>query len=253
MAETLLAARNLRRSFGGLCAVSDVSLELQRGVLHAVLGPNGAGKSTLINLLAGLLAPSSGTIHLRGADVTRLPPERRSHLGLGRSFQKTNIFPAFSVFENCRLAAQSRAPRAFRIFSDALADRPTVERAAHALERTGLAARAQSVAAELSHGEQRQLEIAMVLATAPEVLLLDEPLAGMGAEESRAVVALIRTLVPDHAVLLVEHDMDAVFAVADIITVMVDGRVLESGAPADIRRSPAVMEAYLGADPPPRG
>ena len=246
MAETLLAARGLRRAFGGLTAVADVSLDLGRGVLHAVLGPNGAGKSTLINLLAGLLRPSAGTIHLGGVDVTRLAPERRSRLGLGRSFQKTNIFFEFTAFENCRLAAQSRAPRAFRIFSDALRHTATSDRARQALERTGLGARGEDVAATLSHGEQRQLEIAMVLATEPQVLLLDEPLAGMGAEESAQMVALIRTLVPDHAILLVEHDMDAVFAVADTITVMVNGRVLETGAPERIRQSPAVMAAYLG-------
>ena len=246
MAEPLLSGVGLYRRFGGLDAVDGVAIELHRGVLHAVLGPNGAGKSTLINLLSGVLAPSAGTIRFQGQDIARLRPDRRSRLGIGRSFQKTNVFPEFTAFENCRLAAQSRAPHAWRVFSDALRYRPVVARAVRALEQAGLAGRGDLLASALSHGEQRQLEIAMVLATDPEVLLLDEPLAGMGAEESLAMVALIRTLKPGHAVLLVEHDLDAVFAVADIITVMVNGRVLETGSPETIRRSPAVAEAYLG-------
>jgi branched-chain amino acid transport system ATP-binding protein len=167
-------------------------------------------------------------------------------MGIGRSFQKTNVFPQFTAFENCRLAAQSRAPHAWRIFSDALAYDEVVARARRALEDGGLAGRGEQVTAALSHGEQRQLEIAMVLATEPDVLLLDEPLAGMGAEESAAMVALLRKLKPAHAILLVEHDMDAIFAVADVITVMVDGRVLETGAPDAVRASRAVAEAYLG-------
>jgi len=246
VADVLLEARGLRRDFGGLTAVRDVDIDLRSGVLHAVLGPNGAGKSTLINLLSGALRPSAGTIHMKGRDVARLAPDRRSRLGIGRSFQQTNVFPDFSAFENCRLAAQSRAPHPWRIFSDALADGATSARARRALEQAELGGRGERLASELSHGEQRQLEIAMVLATEPEVLLLDEPLAGMGAEESRAMLALLRKLKAGHAVLLVEHDMDAIFAVADVITVMVDGRVLETGAPATIRSSPAVMEAYLG-------
>jgi branched-chain amino acid transport system ATP-binding protein len=246
VAEPLLSAAGLCRHFGGLAAVDDVAIDLHQGVLHAVLGPNGAGKSTLINLLSGVLAPSAGTIRFRGEDISRLRPDRRSRLGIGRSFQKTNVFPEFTAFENCRLAAQSRAPRAWRVFSDALRYQPVVARANRALEQAGLAGRGDLLASALSHGEQRQLEIAMVLATDPEVLLLDEPLAGMGAEESLAMVALIRTLKPGHAVLLVEHDLDAVFAVADVITVMVNGRVLEAGLPETIRRSPAVAEAYLG-------
>jgi branched-chain amino acid transport system ATP-binding protein len=193
-----------------------------------------------------VLAPSAGTIRFKGQDIARLRPDRRSRLGIGRSFQKTNVFPEFTAFENCRLAAQSRAPHAWRILSDALRYQAVVARASRALEQVGLAERSELAASALSHGEQRQLEIAMVLATDPEVLLLDEPLAGMGAEESLAMVALILTLKPGHAVLLVEHDLDAVFAVADVITVMVNGRVLETGSPETIRRSPAVAEAYLG-------
>jgi branched-chain amino acid transport system ATP-binding protein len=244
----ILETAGLCRRFGGLAAVSDVSLELHRGRLHAILGPNGAGKSTLINLLSGDLMATAGRIRYRGADVTPLSADRRSRMGIGRSYQKTNVFPEFTAFENCRLAAQSRLPRPFRVWSDANACRSHCEAAERALETAGLADRARQLAAELSHGEQRQLEIAMVLATSPEVLLLDEPLAGMGADEARRMVALMKRLAPDHAVLLVEHDMDAVFALADVMTVMVNGAVLESGTPAQIRASPAVREAYLGGD-----
>jgi branched-chain amino acid transport system ATP-binding protein len=252
MSAPILATAGLSRRFGGLMAVNGVSLELRRGRLHAILGPNGAGKSTLINLLSGDLAASAGTIHYRGVDVTAFAADRRSRMGIGRSFQKTNVFLQFTAFENCRLAAQSRLPLPFRVWSDANACRPHRDAAERALETAGLADRAGQVAAELSHGEQRQLEIAMVLATDPEVLLLDEPLAGMGADEARRMVALMKRLAPAHAVMLVEHDMDAVFAVADVMTVMVSGRVLESGTPAQIRASPAVREAYLGCEHVPQ-
>jgi branched-chain amino acid transport system ATP-binding protein len=203
MAEAILATRALTRLFGGLAAVSGVALALERGKLHAVLGPNGAGKTTLINLLSGDLAASSGTITYKGADITRRSADRRSRLGIGRSYQKTNIFPAFTAFENCRLAAQSRTPRALHLFSDADAFVPVTAAARHALDAAGLAGRGDRVASALSHGEQRQLEIAMVLATQPDVLLLDEPLAGMGAEEAALMVELLRKLAPRHAILLV--------------------------------------------------
>ena len=248
MSDAILATHGLSRRFGGLLAVSDVAIVLEKGRLHAVLGPNGAGKTTLINLLSGELDASGGSIRYKGLDITRFTPDRRSRIGIGRSFQKTNIFPAFTAFENCRLAAQSRIPRALHIASDAIAFAPVREAAQRALDAAGLAARGDVVAAALSHGEQRQLEIAMVLATAPEVLLLDEPLAGMGADEAAQMVELLKKITPDHALLLVEHDMDAVFAVADVITVMVNGQVLESGAPAQIRASPAVRKAYLGEE-----
>ncbi len=246
----LLRTVGLSRSFGGLMATSDVAIALERGRLHAVLGPNGAGKSTLINLLSGDLRPSSGSIVYKGHDITHASANRRSRLGIGRSYQKTNIFPQFTAFENCRLAAQSRAPRPFAVLVDALSHGPTRAAAEKALADAGLSGRGGDPAFALSHGEQRQLEIAMVLATAPEVLLLDEPLAGMGAEEARRMVELLRKLRDDHAILLVEHDMDAVFAVADWITVMVNGQVLESGPPKQIRASPAVRDAYLGGDEP---
>ena len=248
MSDAILTTHGLSRSFGGLMAASSVSIELHRGKLHALLGPNGAGKSTLINLLSGELRASAGEIRYKGDDITGLSPDRRSRIGIGRSYQKTNIFPAFTAFENCRLAAQSREPRTLRVFEDALRFEGVCTAARRALEAVGLDNRSDSIASALSHGEQRQLEIAMVLATAPDVLLLDEPLAGMGAEEAMRMVELLRGLAPRHAILLVEHDMDAVFAVANVITVMVNGQVLESGEPAQIRASPMVRAAYLGED-----
>jgi branched-chain amino acid transport system ATP-binding protein len=244
--EELLVARDLTRYFGGLAANQGVSLSLARGEVHALLGPNGAGKSTCINLLSGDLPVSAGRILLRGQDITGLPAHRRSQLGIGRSYQRTNIFAKFTAFENCRLAAQARDPQAWRVFSDAQRNDLVRGYALEALEEAGLAERAETVAGTLSHGEQRQLEIAMVRANGAEVLLLDEPLAGMGAEESARMVALLKRLRRDHAILLVEHDMDAVFEVADRITVMVEGRVLESGLPDQIRASAAVRQAYLG-------
>ena len=246
MTEPVLATEGLSRRFGGLMAAANVSIEVHRGRLHALVGPNGAGKTTLINLLSGELAATAGSIRYRGADITRLAPDRRSRIGIGRSYQKTNVFPAFSAFENCRIAAQSRAPRVLHVLADALRYAPVCEAARRALEAADLAGRDDRPASALSHGEQRQLEIAMVLATDPQVLLLDEPLAGMGAEEAARMVELLRKLAPGHAILLVEHDMDAVFALADTITVMVNGQVLESGPPAQIRASEAVRQAYLG-------
>ena len=250
--EPVLRTEALSKRFGGLTAASDVTIDIRMGMLHAVLGPNGAGKTTLINLLSGDLPASSGAIRYRGADITRFSADRRSRIGIGRSYQKTNIFAAFSAFENCRLAAQSRAPRALHVFADALSNEPVRAAALRALDAVALSARGDQIASALSHGEQRQLEIAMVLATEPQVLLLDEPLAGMGAEEATRMVALLKRLAPAHAILLVEHDMDAVFALADVITVMVEGKILESGPPDQIRASTAVLQAYLGAEVTPR-
>jgi branched-chain amino acid transport system ATP-binding protein len=244
--EPVLKIEGLAKHFGGLAAVSDVSLDLAMGEVHAVIGPNGAGKSTLINLLSGDLVPSDGRVRYEGRDIAGLSADRIARLGIGRSYQKTNIFLDFTVFENCRLAAQARIGRLGGFFRPARRYAEVNEHARRALALAGLDGRADTLAAALSHGEQRQLEIAMTLATSPRVLLLDEPLAGMGAEEAERMVALIRTLAADHAVLLVEHDMDAVFSVAARLTVMVNGRVLESGAPAEVRRSKAVQEAYLG-------
>jgi len=246
MAEATLAAHELTRRFGGLTAVDGVSLELRDGEIHALIGPNGAGKSTLINLLSGELAPSSGSISFAGAPVPHARPERMARLGIGRTFQRSNVFMELSAEENCRLAAQARFPRAWAIHERALDCGASTRAAASALRSVGLDARADVSAGALAHGERRALEIAMCLATDPRVLLLDEPLAGMGVEESQRVLDLLRTLRPQHAILLVEHDMDAVFAVADVITAMADGAVLASGSPEIVRANAAVREAYLG-------
>ena len=246
MSDTVLSTQALTRHFGGLAAVNAVSLEVKMGELHAVIGPNGAGKSTLINMLSGDLPPTSGRVSIDGRDVTGFAAHQISRMGVGRSYQKTNVFLSFTAFENCRLAAQSRQKSSMRFFRPAATLAEVNRTAEEALAVAGLEARAESPASALSHGEQRQLEIAMTLATRPKLLLLDEPLAGMGADESSSMVALLKRLVQTHAILLVEHDMDAVFALADRLTVMVDGQVLASGRPAEIRANAEVQEAYLG-------
>ena len=246
----LLSAKNLTKRFGGLAAVNDVSVDLWRNHIHAVIGPNGAGKSTLTNLLSGDLPPTSGSVMLGQRDVTGWSPEKISAQGLGRSYQKTNIFLPFSVWENVRLAAQSRQPKAAHWLSRATDFIAVNARAERALELSGLQNRKSSSAGTLSHGEQRQLEIAMTLATEPQVLLLDEPLAGMGAQEAERMVALLQSIKKNHAILLVEHDMDAVFTLADQLTVMVNGQVIASGTPTEIRADAAVQAAYLGDENP---
>ena len=252
MHDILLSARHLTKRFGGLAAVNDVSLDLSRDEIHAVIGPNGAGKSTLTHLLSGDLPSTSGQIQLGTQDVTGWSADRISHHGLGRSFQKTNIFSPLSVWENIRLAAQSRStpapgnPLGWWLRADAHAG--VNQRAERALNLARLSARRNTVAGLMSHGEQRQLEIAMCLATEPEVLLLDEPLAGMGVAEAERMVELLLALKQDHAMLLVEHDMDAVFTLADRLTVMVNGQVIASGTPAEIRADANVQAAYLGEE-----
>jgi branched-chain amino acid transport system ATP-binding protein len=252
MHDILLSARHLTKRFGGLAAVNDVSLDLSRDEIHAVIGPNGAGKSTLTHLLSGDLPSTSGQIQLGAQDVTGWSADRISHHGLGRSFQKTNIFSPLSVWENIRLAAQSRStprpgnPLGWWVRADAHAG--VNQRAERALNLARLASRRDTVAGLMSHGEQRQLEIAMCLATEPEVLLLDEPLAGMGVAEAERMVELLLALKQDHAILLVEHDMDAVFTLADRLTVMVNGQVIASGTPAEIRADANVQAAYLGEE-----
>ncbi|MGZ5186682.1 MAG: ABC transporter ATP-binding protein [Caldimonas sp.] len=247
MAEAaLLRAVGLGRRFGGLAAVDAVSIDLHVGEIHAVIGTNGAGKSTLVNMLSGELAPSVGSVLFDDLDVTRWPQPRRARAGLGRSYQRTTIFGEFSVLENCRLAAQAQAPRPWPFWERAAHDAPSLAAAARALAAAGLSDVAGRTAGTLSHGAKRQLEIAMCLATSPRALLLDEPLAGMGAEETGRMLALLATLKPGHAILLVEHDMDAVFRVADRITVMVDGRVIASDTPERIRDDAGVRDAYLG-------
>ena len=246
MIEPILQVRRLAKTFGGLAAVAEVSLDVNVGELHAVIGPNGAGKTTLINMLSGDLSPSAGSIRFGGDEVAHLSPERRSRLGIGRSYQKVNIFAAFSALENCRLAAQSRDPRPLNWLREASSNDVIVDTARSALADVGLANRAETIAFTLSHGEQRQIEIAMSLATQPKLLLLDEPLAGLGIEESSRMVELIRRIAQTHAILLVEHDMDAIFQLARVLTVMVDGRVLASGKPDEVRADEQVQRAYLG-------
>jgi branched-chain amino acid transport system ATP-binding protein len=241
-----LRAERISRHFGGVKAVEDVSLTLHPGQLHAVIGTNGAGKSTLVNVLSGEIDVSDGRVELLGEDVTRWAQPRRARAGLGRSYQRNTIFGAFSVRENCRLTAQSRLPRVFDWWTPASRCATSMRAAEQAIEKAGLADVIDRPAGALSHGQKRQLEIAMCLATHPKVLMLDEPLAGMGAEETERMLALLHELKEGHALLLIEHDMDAVFKVADIITVMVNGRMLASGEPAAIRANPEVQVAYLG-------
>jgi branched-chain amino acid transport system ATP-binding protein len=248
MSDALLSAKKLTKNFGGLAAVNDVSLDLHQGRIHAVIGPNGAGKSTLTNLLSGDLPPSSGTITLGVVDITGKKPEKISSIGLGRSYQKTNIFQPFTVWENVRIAAQSREAHPASWLKLATAFASINERAERALELAGLTHRRNAIAGTISHGEQRQLEIAMTLATGPRVLLLDEPLAGMGTAEAERMVQLLLKLKPDHAMMLVEHDMDAVFALADQLTVMVNGQVIASGTPTQVRADANVQSAYLGEE-----
>jgi branched-chain amino acid transport system ATP-binding protein len=242
--EVLLRGRDLSRRWGGLIAVDNVSLELRRDSVHALIGTNGAGKSTLIDILSGETRPSAGTVELLGADVTRWAQPRRARRGLGRSYQRNTIFPGLTVLENCRLAAQALAQRPW--WGPARSCAASGRAARSAAARTGLATLLDRDAGLLSHGQKRQLEIAMCLATAPEVLLLDEPLAGMGAEEAERMLGLLAELKSGHAILLVEHDMDAVFRIADCVTVMVDGAVIASGTPQAVRASPAVRAASLG-------
>ena len=242
----LLRGRELTRRWGGVVAVDRVSIALERGQVHAVIGTNGAGKSTLINLLSGEFPPTSGQVELLGQDVSAWPQPRRARAGLGRSYQRNTIFPSFTVLENCRLAAQACRQRAWAWWRDANACTDTLAAAHDAAARAGLADLLEHPAGLLSHGQKRQLEIAMCLATAPQVLLLDEPLAGMGAEETERMLALLAGLKAHHAILLVEHDMDAVFRIADRITVMVNGAVIASGAPGEVRGNADVRAAYLG-------
>ncbi|MBF0287588.1 MAG: ABC transporter ATP-binding protein [SAR324 cluster bacterium] len=246
MNDTILHADNLTKHFGVLPAVQNVSLLLKRGVLHAIIGPNGAGKTTLINLLSGELHPDQGAIRYRNKEITQLLPDQISRLGIGRSYQKINIIPSFTCFENCQLAAQSRLITFMGLFCSGKQVKELHERTEKALEMVHLSHRNKTAAATMSYGEQRQLELAMILATEPELLLLDEPLAGMGNQESNQIIELLQKLAKQHTLLLVEHDMDAVFAIAQQLTVMVNGKILETGTSNQIRNSDAVQKAYLG-------
>jgi branched-chain amino acid transport system ATP-binding protein len=246
VADPLLRVENLVRRFGGIVATDNVSLDVSRGELHAIIGPNGAGKTTLISQLTGQLLPHAGTISLAGQDITHVPAYRRSALGLARSFQITSLLLDFTALDNVALAAQAHDGHSFRFWGDARKESRLRESAMAALDRVGLGSRADTLVSRLSHGEQRELELAVALATKPQVLLLDEPMAGLGITESARMVRLLQELRREVTIVLVEHDMDAVFALADRITVLVYGRVIASGAPAAIRANEEVRRAYLG-------
>jgi branched-chain amino acid transport system ATP-binding protein len=244
----MLELRAVSKRYGGVVATDDVTLDVVRGEVHALIGPNGAGKTTLIGQISGVLATEIGRILFNGADITRLPAHARVAAGLARSYQITSIFRRFSVLDNLALAVQARSGTSFRFWRPVAAERALFDEARSIAVDIGLGGREDAPAATLAHGEQRALEVGLALATRPQLVLLDEPMAGMGPQESRAMLALIQHLRRRVTVLLVEHDMDAVFRLADRITVMVNGRVVASGMPASIRNDPAVREAYLGEE-----
>ncbi len=248
MTEAILETRALRKTFGALVATDNVELQVREGETHAIIGPNGAGKTTLIGQLAGNLRPDAGSIRFAGADVTRLSAPRRARLGFARSFQITSIYRDFTALDNVALAVQAHAGHSFRFWKPARAERRLRDPARRVLEEVGLAARADVPAANLAHGEQRQLEVAMALATEPRLLLLDEPVAGMGMEESQRMVQFLSALKGKRTMILVEHDMDAVFTLADRISVLVYGRIIASGVPEEVRANPEVRRAYLGEE-----
>ena len=248
MADAVLLIENLRKKFGGLVVTDGVTLEIRPGELHAVIGPNGAGKTTLIHQISGTLTPDDGRILLNGTDIMPLPPDERAKLGLARSFQITSVLPRFSALENVALAVQARAGSSYRFFRPAINEAALNDAAMAALAEVSLDHRADIIAAHLSHGEKRALELAIALALEPKLLLLDEPMAGTGPEESERIVTVLQKLKGRFAMLLVEHDMNAVFALADRISVLVYGRVLASGTPHEVRNDRAVTEAYLGEE-----
>jgi branched-chain amino acid transport system ATP-binding protein len=248
VAEAVLRIESLSKNFGGLRVTDDVTLDVMPGELHAVIGPNGAGKTTLINQISGLLAPDAGRIIFVGEDVTGLAVDRRAQRGLARSFQITSILPRFSVLENVALAVQARSGTSFRFFGSAADEKELNAPALAALTHVGLAERADALAGELSHGEKRALELAVALAMEPKLLLLDEPMAGTGHDEAERLVAVLRALKGRFPMVLVEHDVTAVFALADRISVMIYGRILASGRPAQVRADPQVVAAYLGEE-----
>jgi branched-chain amino acid transport system ATP-binding protein len=244
----MLEVRQLVKSFGALRATDGIDFDVREGETHAIIGPNGAGKTTFIGQLAGAIRPDSGRIVFGGEDVTALHTAQRARRGLARSFQITSIYPEFTALHNVALAVQATSGHSFRFWSSALTDAKLLDPAQRILDEVGLGPRSGVLAANLSHGEQRQLEVAMALATRPRLLLLDEPMAGMGAEESQRMIGFLGTLKARHTMILVEHDMDAVFKLADRISVLVYGRLIATGAPAEIRANPEVRTAYLGED-----
>jgi len=248
MAEALLRAQGLCKSFGALRASDSIDFELLEGETHAVIGPNGAGKTTFIGQLSGDLRPDAGTIRFAGEEVTSLRAPARARMGFARSFQITSIYREFTALDNVALAVQAHAGHSFRFWRPAREESALREPARRILEEVGLGARADVLAANLAHGEQRQLEVAMALATGPRLLLLDEPVAGMGSDESQRMVAFLAALKGRQSIILVEHDMDAVFSLADRISVLVYGRIIATGTPQEIRANANVRRAYLGED-----
>jgi branched-chain amino acid transport system ATP-binding protein len=248
VAEPVLRIEGLTKNFGGLRVTDDLTLDVRPGELHAVIGPNGAGKTTLINQISGLLSPDSGRIVFGGEDVTRMPVHARATRGLARSFQITSILPRFSVLENVALAVQARSGTSFSFFGRASAEEALNAPAREALAQVGLENRADVLAGELSHGEKRALELAIALAMEPKLLLLDEPMAGTGRDETERLVQALRGLKGRFPMVLVEHDMEAVFALADRISVLIYGRILASGTPDEVRNDPQVVTAYLGEE-----
>ena len=246
MAEALLSAQGLTKHFGGIVATDGIDLDVEIGEVHAVIGPNGAGKTTLLGQLSGQLGSDAGTIRFDGRDITGLPEPARARGGIARSFQITSIFRNFTVHDNVALAIQAHDGHSFRFWRPARLDPALREPARAVLEQVGLGDRAETSAGTLAHGEQRQLEIAMAIATRPKLLLLDEPMAGMGGGDSERMTAFLASLKGDYTMLLIEHDMDAVFALADRITVLVYGNIIASGAPEEIRANEQVRQAYLG-------
>jgi branched-chain amino acid transport system ATP-binding protein len=248
MSEVLLKVEHLAKAFGALAATNDVSLDVRRGETHALIGPNGAGKTTLIGQLTGELTPDSGRITFDGRDITNLSTAQRAQLGLARSFQITSIFDSFTAEENVALAVQATEPHSFRFWQPADRIARLREPARALLHQVGLGSRGYTVAARMSHGQHRQLELGMAFATKPSMLLLDEPMAGLGAEESRTMAALLASVKDRFTILLIEHDMDVVFSLADRISVLVGGRIIASGSAEDIRNNPDVRTAYLGEE-----
>ena len=248
MAEPILRVEGLNKSFGGVVATYNLDFEVEPGEIHAVIGPNGAGKTTLVAQLSGMLKPDSGRIVFNGSDITQFSAPARSHAGLARSFQITSVFRNFTALENVALSIQAHSGHSFRMWKPAASDKALTEPAQEILERLGLGARAGVLAGNLAHGEQRQLEIAMALATGPKLLLLDEPTAGMGPEDTQRITKFLAGLKGVYSMLLIEHDMDTVFALADRITVLVYGRAIATGAPAAIRANDEVRAAYLGEE-----
>jgi len=248
MSTAPLQLQNLRKSYGALVVTDDVSLDIHAGELHAIIGPNGAGKTTLIHQISGLAKSDSGRIVFDGQDVTRLTMSERAKLGLVRSFQITSILPRFSALENVALAVQARSGSSFKFLGNAAAERELNDVAMALLARFGLAARASVPAGQMSHGEKRQLEIAIALAAKPKLLLLDEPLAGTSHDESQRLINTLQELRRELPIVLIEHDMDAVFALADRVSVLVYGRIIASGTPQSIRDNADVRAAYLGEE-----